>query len=83
MIVHQEGKYDEALTVAKVQVENGAQVLDINMDEGKYLYFKCVIVFFLWILFLIVAVKKEKYLRSKLFTITLTALFGIFKRFKF
>merc|ERR1712128_360631 len=29
-----DGKYDEALAVAKVQVENGAQVLDINMDEG-------------------------------------------------
>uniref|UniRef100_A0A2P2I5S8 Methionine synthase n=1 Tax=Hirondellea gigas TaxID=1518452 RepID=A0A2P2I5S8_9CRUS len=27
-------KYDEALAVAKEQVENGAQVLDINMDEG-------------------------------------------------
>ena len=26
--------YDEALSVAKVQVENGAQILDINMDEG-------------------------------------------------
>ena len=26
--------YEEALTIAKVQVENGAQVLDINMDEG-------------------------------------------------
>ena len=24
----------EALAVAKLQVENGAQVLDINMDEG-------------------------------------------------
>ena len=24
----------EALSVAKLQVENGAQVLDINMDEG-------------------------------------------------
>ena len=24
----------EALQVAKLQVENGAQVLDINMDEG-------------------------------------------------
>ena len=24
----------EALNVAKLQVENGAQVLDINMDEG-------------------------------------------------
>ncbi|XP_076441895.1 methionine synthase-like [Babylonia areolata] len=28
------GKYDEALAIAKLQVENGAQVLDINMDEG-------------------------------------------------
>lgn len=27
-------KYDEALSVAKEQVENGAQILDINMDEG-------------------------------------------------
>lgn len=27
-------KYEEALSVAKIQVENGAQVLDINMDEG-------------------------------------------------
>jgi len=26
--------YDEALSVAKAQVENGAQILDINMDEG-------------------------------------------------
>ena len=24
----------EALTIAKLQVENGAQILDINMDEG-------------------------------------------------
>jgi 5-methyltetrahydrofolate--homocysteine methyltransferase len=29
-----EGQYDEALDVAKQQVENGAQLLDINMDEG-------------------------------------------------
>jgi 5-methyltetrahydrofolate--homocysteine methyltransferase len=29
-----DGQYDEALSIAKVQVENGAQVLDINMDEG-------------------------------------------------
>ncbi len=29
-----EEKYDEALTVAKDQVEGGAQVLDVNMDEG-------------------------------------------------
>jgi len=28
------GQYDEALSIAKVQVENGAQILDINMDEG-------------------------------------------------
>lgn len=29
-----DGKYDEALSIAKLQVENGAQILDINMDEG-------------------------------------------------
>ncbi|MBX3524505.1 MAG: dihydropteroate synthase, partial [Xanthobacteraceae bacterium] len=29
-----EGKYDEALAVAREQVENGAQVIDVNMDEG-------------------------------------------------
>ncbi|XP_057364717.1 methionine synthase-like [Daphnia carinata] len=29
-----DGKYDEALQIAKEQVENGAQILDINMDEG-------------------------------------------------
>jgi 5-methyltetrahydrofolate--homocysteine methyltransferase len=29
-----EGNYDEALAVAKQQVEAGAQVIDINMDEG-------------------------------------------------
>ena len=27
-------KYDEALDVARSQVENGAQVIDVNMDEG-------------------------------------------------
>ncbi len=27
-------KYDEAVSVARQQVENGAQVIDINMDEG-------------------------------------------------
>ena len=27
-------KYDEALSVAREQVENGAQIIDINMDEG-------------------------------------------------
>jgi 5-methyltetrahydrofolate--homocysteine methyltransferase len=29
-----DGKYEEALSVAKDQVEGGAQVIDINMDEG-------------------------------------------------
>jgi 5-methyltetrahydrofolate--homocysteine methyltransferase len=28
------GNYAEALTVARQQVENGAQVIDVNMDEG-------------------------------------------------
>ncbi|XP_019625981.1 PREDICTED: methionine synthase-like [Branchiostoma belcheri] len=30
----QKGDYEKALSVAKLQVEMGAQVLDINMDEG-------------------------------------------------
>jgi 5-methyltetrahydrofolate--homocysteine methyltransferase len=29
-----DGKYEEALEVARQQVENGAQVIDVNMDEG-------------------------------------------------
>jgi 5-methyltetrahydrofolate--homocysteine methyltransferase len=29
-----EEKYDEALEIAKQQVENGAQIIDVNMDEG-------------------------------------------------
>ena len=29
-----DGKFDEALAVAREQVEGGAQVIDINMDEG-------------------------------------------------
>jgi len=29
-----EGDYDTALEVAKQQVDNGAQVIDVNMDEG-------------------------------------------------
>ncbi len=29
-----EGKYEEALSVAREQVENGAQILDVNMDDG-------------------------------------------------
>jgi 5-methyltetrahydrofolate--homocysteine methyltransferase len=28
------GKYDEALTIARQQVENGAQLIDVNLDEG-------------------------------------------------
>ncbi|QYJ83124.1 methionine synthase [Shewanella aegiceratis] len=28
------GEYEEALSVARDQVENGAQIIDINMDEG-------------------------------------------------
>uniref|UniRef100_A0A7E4V8H0 Methionine synthase n=1 Tax=Panagrellus redivivus TaxID=6233 RepID=A0A7E4V8H0_PANRE len=27
-------KYDEAIAVARVQVENGAQVIDVNVDDG-------------------------------------------------
>src|SRR5690606_2887570 len=27
-------QYDEALSIARQQVENGAQIIDINMDEG-------------------------------------------------
>ena len=30
----QEEKYDEALEIARHQVENGAQIIDINMDDG-------------------------------------------------
>lgn len=29
-----ENKFSEALEIARVQVENGAQIIDINMDEG-------------------------------------------------
>ncbi|NTU57416.1 MAG: methionine synthase [Chlorobiaceae bacterium] len=29
-----EGNYDEALSIARHQVENGAQVIDVNLDEG-------------------------------------------------
>src|SRR5688572_18527341 len=29
-----ENKYEEALSVARQQVENGAQILDINMDDA-------------------------------------------------
>lgn len=29
-----DGLYEEAVDVARAQVENGAQIIDINMDEG-------------------------------------------------
>ena len=29
-----EGNYDEALDIARVQVEKGAQIVDVNMDDG-------------------------------------------------
>ncbi len=29
-----DGKYNEALAVARDQVEGGAQIIDVNMDEG-------------------------------------------------
>ncbi len=29
-----EGSYEEALTIARKQVEDGAQVIDVNMDDG-------------------------------------------------
>ena len=29
-----EGDYAEAVSVARQQVENGAQIIDVNMDEG-------------------------------------------------
>ena len=29
-----EDRYDEAVAVARQQVESGAQILDVNMDEG-------------------------------------------------
>ncbi len=29
-----EGKFDDAINVAKVQVEGGANIIDVNMDEG-------------------------------------------------
>lgn len=30
----QEGKYDEALSIARKQVEDGALIIDVNMDDG-------------------------------------------------
>jgi 5-methyltetrahydrofolate--homocysteine methyltransferase len=37
-----EDKYEDALAIAKEQVENGAQVLDINMDEGMLESVPCI-----------------------------------------
>ncbi|WP_435248385.1 methionine synthase [Vibrio sp. nBUS_14] len=37
--------YDEALSVAREQVENGAQIIDINMDEGMLDAEACMIKF--------------------------------------
>ena len=31
---HTENKYEEALSVARQQVENGAQIIDVNMDDA-------------------------------------------------
>ena len=28
------GDYEAALAIARQQVENGAQIIDVNMDEG-------------------------------------------------
>ncbi len=37
--------YDEALSVAREQVENGAQIIDINMDEGMLNAEACMVKF--------------------------------------
>ena len=29
-----DGKYEEALDIARHQVEGGAQIIDVNMDDG-------------------------------------------------
>ena len=29
-----EGRFEDALSVARQQVENGAQIIDVNMDEA-------------------------------------------------
>ena len=29
-----ENKYEEALSIARQQVENGAQIIDVNMDDA-------------------------------------------------
>uniref|UniRef100_UPI0024E1BA71 methionine synthase n=1 Tax=Alloalcanivorax xenomutans TaxID=1094342 RepID=UPI0024E1BA71 len=40
-----EGDYDTALDVARDQVENGAQIIDINMDEGMLDSLECMVRF--------------------------------------
>ncbi len=40
-----EEKYDEALMVARTQVENGAQVIDVNMDDAMLDAEKCMVRF--------------------------------------
>ena len=40
-----EEKYDEALAVARQQVENGAQIIDINMDEAMLDAKQCMVRF--------------------------------------
>ena len=40
-----EEQYDEALEVARQQVENGAQIIDINMDEGMLDAHACMVRF--------------------------------------
>jgi 5-methyltetrahydrofolate--homocysteine methyltransferase len=40
-----ENNYDEALSVARQQVENGAQIIDINMDEGMLDAEKAIVTF--------------------------------------
>ena len=40
-----DGDYDTALDVARDQVENGAQVIDINMDEGMLDAAECMVKF--------------------------------------
>ena len=36
-----EEKYEEALSVARDQVDGGAQIIDVNMDEGMLISIIC------------------------------------------
>lgn len=40
-----EGNFDEALDIARLQVENGALIIDINMDEGMIDAKECMVKF--------------------------------------